>query len=105
MGGSPVYFKIIPIENINAIPRELVHELSMKEELKISEKPVSRIVLTGDDITQLLIDRISSQTKQTVESIRPFERIRVSPTLLENKFYSEELSSFAAASGIALRLL
>ena len=104
LNGKPVYFKIIPLPDASEIPVTLMNEINNNESISLNKYSINSAYVSGDEITDSLVETLSNVLGIDFIHFNPFENIAPNPKLFENKFYSEKFNSFSSAAGIAYRI-
>jgi Tfp pilus assembly PilM family ATPase len=114
--GKPVYFKVIPLNDAGEIPSLLMSETAPYESFSagewnsaehfhmINRNSIDNAFISGEEISESMIQTLSSTLGIDLTYFNPFERIKPDSELYTNKFYLEKNNSFSPAAGIAYRL-
>ena len=65
---------------------------------------VDTIILFGNSVTQELCNEVSTITEINVERVNPFNKIKISDRMLENKYVSDLAEKFSAPAAISFRI-
>ncbi len=101
---SPFYFKILDSNSQNLFD-ELTRSVKTLEDFNLSLKDFSRILLYGQDLTDEFENKLKNLFGLPLKKTNPFEHLKVEQSVLENHFYKYKFNSFAAAAGIAIRII
>ncbi len=116
LDGKPLYFKVIPLNDAGEIPSLLLNETAPHELYpvgewtlpehfhKIDKNSIDNAFISGEEISEAMIQTLSSTLGIDLVYFNPFEKIRPDSELYTNKFYLEKNNSFSPAAGIAYRL-
>ena len=104
LNGKPVRFSIRLLNDASEIPENIVQELTAGDNFNISKNLLSTAYITGDNLTNSVIQTLSDTLGINFIQFNPFEKIKPGQNLGENKFYTENFNSFAPAAGIAYRV-
>jgi hypothetical protein len=97
--GEPFLFRSTSFNNASEIP-----DLVSKEILRNNfNKQITAAYLTGDELSNSFIERLSSLTNIPFIKFNPFSRLQLDPHVLDNKNYLLKNSSFSPAVGISIR--
>ena len=102
--GKPVYLKVIPLNDAGEIPAHLLNEINGKENFKINRNFIQSAFITGEDISNTIIESLTKALGINFASFNPFEKITPQQKLFENKYFTDRYFSFSASAGIAYRL-
>ncbi len=102
--GKPVNLKVIPLTDAGEIPSLLLTETTSNESFKINRNLINSAYITGDDISDSIIESLNKALGMEFIPFNPFEKINPAPALFDNKYFSEKFNSFSPAAGIAYRL-
>ncbi|MDR3628695.1 MAG: hypothetical protein P4L45_17750 [Ignavibacteriaceae bacterium] len=114
--GRPVYFKVLPLNDAGEIPVLLLNETTLHESYndeegtpveyypKINRSAIDNAFISGEDISEAMIQTLSNTLGIDLTYFNPFEKIKPDSELYTNKFYLEKNNSFSPAAGIAYRL-
>lgn len=100
-----VYFNITPAKNSAEVITRITEELNLNKFIKISPDSIAKVYIAGENLSDLLIEKIKESINKNPEKINPFEEISIPPALFANKMFTENASSFTAAAGIAFRMI
>lgn len=103
--GSPVYFRIIPVTQAGNIIPALSAELASIKDPDLNQKFISRAYMSGDNISESLLEKAKQALRISFNRINPFEKIDVNPELYNKKAFSERPNSFSPAAAIAYRIV
>ena len=101
---SPFYFKILDSNSQNLFD-ELTRSVKTLGDFNLSLKDFSRILLYGQDLTDEFENKLKNFFGLPLKKTNPFEYLKVEQSVLENHFYKYKFNSFAAAAGIAIRII
>ncbi len=104
MQGKPFYFNNFPLKGAGEIPAIIRNEITENQLLKISRNSIDTAFITGDNITDSVVQILRKALDIDFYYFNPFEKIKPNPNLYENNCYSEKNNSFSPAAGIAFRL-
>ncbi len=104
LNAKPIYFKIIPLLDASEIPVALMNEINNNESISLNKYSISSAFISGDEITDSLVETLRNLLGINFIYFNPFENISPNPKLFENKFYSEKFNAFSSAAGIAYRI-
>lgn len=102
--GKPVRLKVIPLNDAGEIPALLLAETSTNPSFKISRGSINAAFITGDEISDTIIQTLKNALGIEFIYFNPFDKIKPEPALYDNKYFSEKFNSFSPAAGIAYRL-
>ncbi|HEX2868361.1 MAG TPA: hypothetical protein VHO03_15045 [Ignavibacteriales bacterium] len=103
--GKPIYFNIVPLANAGEILPRISEELERGKSLKINPQSISQAFITGENITDSLLERAGKTLNLEFSRVNPFEEIRVNPEIFESHIFTEKAGTFSSAAGIAFRLV
>lgn len=101
---KPLYFKVIPLNDVSEITDHLLKELSGSSLNKIDRSQIEAAFISGEEIPVSVVTTLKKVLGFDFITFNPFDKIRPIPELYESKFYLERFNSFSAAAGIAFRL-
>lgn len=104
LDGKPIYHKVIPLNDVGEIPSYLLAETSVRENLNINQNLIQEAYITGDEISDAIIESLNNTLGIKFIHFNPFNKIKPEPKLYENKSFMERSNSFSPAAGIAFRL-
>ncbi len=103
-GASPFFFKILGSHSQDLF-EDLTHSVKTLEDFNIHLKDFNRVLLYGQDLTEDFENRLKIFFGLPLTKTNPFEHLKVEQSVLENHFYKYKFNSFAAAAGIAIRII
>ena len=104
LNGKPISFSIRLLNDASEIPENIVQALTPRDNFNINKNLLSTAYITGDNLTNSVIQTLSDTLDIDFIQFNPFEKIKPGQNLGENKFYTENFNSFAPAAGIAYRV-
>ena len=104
MQGKPFYFSNFPLKGAGEIPAIIRNEITENQLLKISKNSIDTAFITGDSITDSVVQILRKALDIDFYYFNPFDKIKPNPVLYENNCYTEKNNSFSPAAGIAFRL-
>ncbi len=104
MQGKPFYFKNFPLKGAGEIPSIIRNEITENQHLKVSKNSIDTAFITGDNITDSVVQILRKALDLDFYYFNPFDKIKPNPILYENNCYTEKNNSFSPAAGIAFRL-
>jgi Tfp pilus assembly PilM family ATPase len=102
---KPVKFTTVPLRHSSEIIQVINKFIKNTRILNNNDKLISRIYIAGDSIPDSLISGIKTEFNFEVCFVNPFNKIKHSSFLTDNKFISPGFNSFSSAAGIAFRLI
>ncbi len=102
--GKPIYQKVLPLNDVGELPAHLLAETSSKESFLINRSSIETAYITGDEISNSIIESLKNVLGIEFIHFNPFAKIKPEPKLFENKNFMERYNSFSPAAGIAFRL-
>lgn len=102
--GKPLYFKVIQLNDASEIPDHLIREISESHNLRIEKSQIEAAFISGDEISGSVVQALKKVSGLDFILFNPFDKIRPSTDLYENKYYLDKYNSFSSAAGIAFRL-
>lgn len=102
--GKPLYFKVIPLNDVSEITDHLIKELSGSSLIKIGRSQIEAAFISGEEIPESMVITLKKVLGFDFITFNPFDKIRPVTDLYESKFYLERYNSFSSAAGIAFRL-
>lgn len=102
--GKPIHFKVIPLNDAGEIMEHLVRETKPSPSLRVERDQIEAAFICGDEISGSVVETLNKTLGLNFILFNPFDKIKPSPSLYDNKFYLEKYNSFASAAGIAFRL-
>lgn len=103
--GKPLYFNVIPLLNAGEIIPRLTEELKGEKNYKFCKRFISKAYISGENVSDSLLSRTRDALDINFIRFNPFHELKASPLLYNSKAFTERASSFAAAAGIAFRLV
>ncbi len=100
--GIPFYFKITKFKKISDLNYVLNSEINSFSKI-LSGNRVKKIFVSGENISDTLINQLSEAVNLDVIKLNPFKNINALPSVYNSDFYTEKFNSFASAAGIAMR--
>ena len=104
LNSKPIHFSVRLLNNASEIPENIIQELTPKDNFNISKTLLSDAYVTGDNLTNSVVQSLSDTLGINFIQFNPFEKIKPGQNLVDNKFYSENFNSFAPAAGMAYRI-
>lgn len=89
---------------IGDLPEILNKEFNSEIFSIINSDSIDSSFITGDDISSNLVSLLRKSLNIDFIMFNPFDKLKVSQELFENKSYLKKYNSFAASLGIALRV-
>jgi Tfp pilus assembly PilM family ATPase len=102
--GKPVLFKTSTYYSATEIPQIVRRETSPSETININRSMIDYAYISGEDISDSLVNTLNRNTGIEFTRFNPFENITPDPKLLENKYFIQKFNTFSPAAGIAYRL-
>lgn len=102
--GKPIYFKVIPLNDASEIMEHLLRETKPSPSLKVERSQIEAAFICGDEISGSVVQTLNKTLGLNFILFNPFDKIKPSPSLYDNKLYLEKYNSFSSAAGIAFRL-
>ncbi len=102
--GKPFYIRNFPLKGAGEIPAIIRNEITENKLLKISKNTIDTAFITGDNITDSVVQILRKALDIDFFYFNPFDKIKPNPGLYENNCYVEKNNSFSPAAGIAFRL-
>lgn len=103
-GVTPFFFKVLNEGGLNIID-QLQMLIKQLEDLNIGINSISKIILSGQNVTDEFLSKISTVLNSSIIKINPFERLRIDEKLNVNRLVTSQFNSFTAATGIAIRII
>lgn len=105
LNGETIYYKLIPIETFSEIVGHLKKEIFENDVLtNLKLENIDSAYITGEGISQPIVDNIGSETGLKLNLFNPFEKITPSEKVLNNFNYFSKSNSFSPSAGISFRL-
>ncbi len=98
------YHKVFPKHAGDIIPK-LIEILQSSRTIAVNTNSISRIFVSGDDVSETLIENIKKNLEIEVAQLNPFDKINFSKDLLESRMQISKQHSFISAAGIAFRIV
>jgi Tfp pilus assembly PilM family ATPase len=102
--GKPALFKTSTYYSATEIPQIIRKETSPSETVNINRSMIDYAYISGEDISDSLVNTLNRNTGIEFARFNPFENIIPDPKLLENKYFTQKFNTFSPAVGIAYRL-
>lgn len=102
--GKPISFKVIPLIDASEIMEHLIRETKPTPSLKVERNQIEAAFICGDEISGSVVETLNKTLGLNFILFNPFDKIKPSPALYDNKLYLEKYNSFSSAAGIAFRL-
>lgn len=102
--GKPIYFKVIPLNDASEIMEHLLRETKPSPSLKVERSQIEAAFICGDEISGSVVQTLNKTLGLNFILFNPFDKIKPTPSLYDNKLYLEKYNSFSSAAGIAFRL-
>ncbi len=103
-GVNPFYFKVLNPIAVNIFD-DLSAAVNKMNELNISVKDFKKIFLYGQDLTNDFENKLRVFFGPLLKKINPFEHLTAGENIINNPLYKIKFNSFAAAAGIAIRIV
>jgi hypothetical protein len=103
-GVNPFYFKVLNPCSSN-IFEDLSFAVDRIKELNISLKDFKKIILYGQDLTDDFENKLKAFFGPVLKRVNPFEHLTAGENVVNNPLYKIKYNSFAAAAGIAIRIV
>ena len=104
LDGKPLHFSVALLNDASEIPGSIIQTLTERDSFNISKNLLSTAYITGDNLSNSIIQTISDTLGINFIQFNPFEKIKPGQNLIDNKFFSDHYNSFAPAAGIAYRV-
>lgn len=104
LNGKPIYFNVIPLNDVGEIPALLLSETSPRESFIMKRDLIEKAFITGEEVSENIIQTLRNTLGIDFIRFNPFGKIKPNPGLFDNKCYSEKFNSFSPATGVAIRL-
>jgi len=104
LNGKPIYFNVIPLNDVGEIPTLLLYETSPRESFLMKREIIEKAFITGEEVSETIIKSLRNTLGIDFIRFNPFEKIKPNPVLFDNKYYSEKFNSFSPATGVTIRL-
>jgi Tfp pilus assembly PilM family ATPase len=104
LNSKPIQFSLRLMNDASEIPENIIQALTPRDSFNINKNLLSTAYITGDDLTNSVVQTLSDTLGINFIQFNPFEKINPEQNLVGNKFYSENFNSFAPAAGIAYRV-
>jgi hypothetical protein len=101
---KPVYFKLYYLHNAADIVRFITSELDSNQYPNINRNALESAFISGEELSSSMINTLREKLDVPFVHFNPFVKLKPSPGLFENRYYSEKFNSFSSSAGIALRL-
>ncbi len=102
--GKPIYFNVIPVNDVGEIPALLLNETSPSESFSMKRDLIEKAFITGEELSETTIQTLRNTLGIDFIKFNPFEKLKPNPKLFDSKYYSERFNSFAPATGVAIRI-
>jgi len=99
----PFFYRAYIYKSTNDILK-LFDEIFSSQALNKLSSQLSSVYLSGSGLTKILVQILNSSFVLDFIEFNPFDKIKPSPMLYENKLFLEKYGSFAAAAGLVLKL-
>ena len=103
-GILPFYFQVLNPSDQN-IYDELTRAVDKLKDFGLSLTDFSRVLLFGQDLTDDFENKMKNYFGSSILVINPFERLKKEESIVNNPLYRIKFNSFAAAAGIAIRIV
>lgn len=103
-GLIPFYFTIFN-KNGTDFFEQLSNSLNKLASFNVNKENINRATLCGQTVTDEFTDNISKALGVELTKINPFEKLIAEEKLKTNPLYLNQFNSFAAATGIAIRIV
>lgn len=97
----PIYYQDIPIKKISDLQTFIADEVY---KLKLLGFDNSDAFLFGENISQHITEKLSSNAKVNFKLVNPFSNLRANGEIVTNINYTEKYHLFNASTGAAIRL-
>ncbi len=104
LDGKTISQKVHNLGNQNNIRQIIEDDLSPSLSKNIKKGLVQAAYITGESVTDLLVENLTEKTGITFISFNPFDKLTTTPKILESTLYSQQFNSFSSAAGIAYRI-
>ena len=104
LNGKPVYLKVMPFTDASEIPAALTDEINNNEIISLKEYSVGSAFITGEEISDSLVNTLRELLGVDLVKFNPFENIKAGNEVFENKFFMEKFNGFSSAAGMAIRI-
>ncbi|MGE5680649.1 MAG: type IV pilus biogenesis protein PilM [Bacillota bacterium] len=101
----PIYFNILPAKNSGEVIARINEELNENKHIKLSSEKISKVFIAGENISEMLLEKLKESSGLSPDKINPFEEISIHPGMFANKLFTERATNFTAAAGIAYRMV
>ncbi|MCJ7554036.1 MAG: hypothetical protein MUO34_09145 [Ignavibacteriaceae bacterium] len=102
--GKPISFKVIPLNDASEIIEHLLRETKPSPSLRVDRSQIEAAFICGDEISGSVVETLNKTLGLNFILFNPFDKIKPSQNLFDNKLYLEKYNSFSSAAGIAFRL-
>lgn len=102
--GKPISLKVIPLIDASEIMEHLLRETKPSPSLKVERNQIEAAFICGDEISGSVVETLNKTLGLDFIMFNPFDKIKPSPSLYDNKLYLEKYNTFSSAAGIAFRL-
>jgi hypothetical protein len=102
--GKPVYYRSKRFANFSEIADLLSAEIDLLRAKFNQITAINNAFAFGDPVTPVLLETWEQTTGIHFSPVNPFKKLTISSKLAESKLLREHFYTFAAASGICMRL-
>ena len=103
-GVSPFFFKNLD-PDVHNIFDEMTSVVKKLGEYNLTIADFKTVLLFGQDLTEEFETKMKSYFGHALKKINPFEHLKTEENVLNNPLYKIKFNSFAAATGIAIRMV
>lgn len=103
-GVNPFFFKVLNPVSANIFD-DLAAAVNKISEFNISIKDFKKIFLYGQDLTEDFENKLKTFFGPELKRVNPFEHLKAEGNVIDNPLYKIKYNSFAAATGIAIRIV
>ena len=103
-GTFPFYFKVLD-SGPNNIFDELARTVESLKRFNLTAGDFHKVLLFGQDLTTEFENRLTAYFGLPLKKINPFEKLKTDNLIVNNPLYKSKYNSFAAAAGIAIRII
>jgi Tfp pilus assembly PilM family ATPase len=103
-GMYPFFFKVLD-SGPNNILDELAQTIEGLKKFNLSAADFDKVLLFGQDLTSEFESRLESFFGGPLKKINPFEKLKTDDLMRSNPLFRSKYNSFAAAAGIAIRII
>lgn len=102
--GKPVYYRSMRFRQFADIVNILVADIAEMQKKVPHLRVIDNAFVFGDSVTPVLLDTWEKSTGIHFSPVNPFRKLTISSKLADSRLLREHFYTFAAATGISLRM-